>query len=217
MERIIFNNYDFNEEDIINSILEMNEELTREDITTEMICDEWYVQEDFWFEDEFSALIEFFKDKKIICFGSVGRWDGTFKGGEIFESFEDAYYRMTKDCDYVKIYEEDGHLYIQCSHHDGTNNFEIKILTEKGEDYYNNWEYMIFPNDARNEEYIHNQIIKRYSKIPRYCKSMWGQVQNKKVGAEFALTFFLLGIIKYLNINSSLILIFKYLIWQQTI
>ena len=119
-------------------------------------------------------MIEFFKDKKIICFGSVGRWDGTFRGGEIFESFEDAYYRMTKDCDYVKIYEEDNHLYVQCSHHDGTNNFEIKILTEKGEDYYNNWEYMIFPNDARNEEYIHNQIIKRYSKIPRYCKSMWG-------------------------------------------
>ena len=174
MERIIFNNYDFEEEDIINSILEMNEELTREDITTEMIYDEWYDQEKIWFEDEFSSLIEFFKDKKIICFGSVGRWNGTFRGGEIFESFEDAYCRMTKDCDYVKIYEEDGHLYIQCSHHDGTNNFEIKVLTEKGEDYYNNWEYMIFPNDARNEEYIHNQIIKRYSRLPRYCKNMWG-------------------------------------------
>ena len=37
MERIIFSNYDFNKEDIINSILEVNEELTREDITAEMI------------------------------------------------------------------------------------------------------------------------------------------------------------------------------------
>lgn len=173
MERIIFNNYDFNEEEMLNSILEMHEEMTKEDVTLEMIYDEWYDQEEIWFEDEFSDLVKFFDGKKIICFGSVGRWNGTFRGGEIFESFEDAYYRMTKDCDYVKIYEENDHLYIQCSHHDGTNNFEVKVLTDKGEDYYDNWEYMIFPNDARNEEYIHNQIIKRYSRLPRYCKSMW--------------------------------------------
>lgn len=174
MERIIFNNYDFEEEEIIKFILETNEDLTREDVTDNMIYEEWCWQEQVWFEDAFLTLVKFFDGKKIICFGSVGRWNGTFRGGEIFESFEDAYYRMTKDCDYVKIYEEDGHLYVQCSHHDGTNNFEVKVLTDKGEDYYDNWEYMIFPNDARNEEYIHNQIIKRYSRLPRYCKSMWG-------------------------------------------
>ena len=101
MERIIFNNYDFNEEDIINSILEMNEELTREDITTEMIYDEWCFQEQVWFEDVFSELKSFFNNNKVICFGNIGRWNGYFDCGEIFDDFETAFYKMTKDCDYV--------------------------------------------------------------------------------------------------------------------
>ena len=174
MERIIFNNYDFNEEDIINSILEMNEELTREDITTEMIYDEWYDQERFWFEYIYSDLVNFFDGKKIICFGNIGRWNGYFDCGEIFDDFEKAFYKMTKDCEYIKIYEDKNHFYIDCSHHDGNNHYEIKVLTDRGIEYYDNWNYCLWMGDKRSEADVHTQIIKRYSKIPRYCKSMWG-------------------------------------------
>ena len=174
MERIIFNNYDFNEEDIINSILEMNEELTKEDITTEMIYDEWCWQEQVWFEDVFSELKSFFNNNKVICFGNIGRWNGYFDCGKIFDDFETAWYSMTKDCDYVKIYEKNNHFYIDCSHHDGNNHFEVKVLTDKAIEYYDNWNYGCWIGDKRSEADVHTQIIKRYSKMPRYCKSMWG-------------------------------------------
>lgn len=42
------------------------------------------------------------------------------------------FYKAMTDCDYFRIYDENGHMYLTCSHHDGTNHFEIKIVTEKG-------------------------------------------------------------------------------------
>lgn len=171
MTRTIFDNYDFDRKEVIDCILENNEDLTIEDITEEMIYDWWHSDCEIWFDAEYHQLKNYFKDDTIICFGSVERWCGMYEGGRIFDDFEKAFREMTVDCDYIKIYEDNNHLYIKCSHHDGTNYFEIKKLTEKGKEYYDNWCYSW---DNRSEQYIHNQIIKYYSRLPRYCKNVWG-------------------------------------------
>lgn len=120
-------------------------------------------------------LKRFFSDKyKCIIFGTVGRWDGTFAAGTIFDGddFIDTLYKGLKDCGYISITDENGHLYISGTHHDGTVSYEVKILTDKGMKYFENWEYDW--GDKRTEQYVHNQIVKRYSVLPRFAAKVYG-------------------------------------------
>ena len=170
----LFDNYDFDRDEIIESILSYRDDITEDDITDNMIYDEWYSQLEVWFEDIFSDLKKFFDNKQIICFGNIGRWNSYFDAGKIFDDFEKAWYDMTKDCDYIRITDDNGHLYIDCSHHDGNNHFEIKVLTDKGAEYYDNWNYYSWRGDNRTEEQVHTQIIKRYSHLPKFYKNIYG-------------------------------------------
>lgn len=126
--------------------------------------------EDTWkFEKE--KLVEFFSGGTWIIRGVVGRWDGAYPAGTIFTDFMEMYDKATEDCGYVHVYDKNGHLYLQCSHHDGTNLYEIKKLTAKGEEYLANWEY---GTDNRSERYVHDQIMKRYSILPHYAHQVYG-------------------------------------------
>ena len=55
--------------------------------------------------------------------------------------FNVLFVEFFKDCAYVKIWDENGHLYLTCSHHDGTCHFEIKEITDEGYEYYDRWNY----------------------------------------------------------------------------
>ena len=173
MVRELFNNYDMDKEEIIQSILEF-EDIKREDITDRMIYDEWYSQCDIWLEDIYTELCKLFENEKIICFGNVGRWNGYFDAGKIFDNFEKAWSEMLTDCDYAKVTDDNGRLYIDGSHHDGNVHFEVKILTDKGKEYYDRWDYSEWLGDKRTEEDVHKQIIKRYSHCPHAFKRIYG-------------------------------------------
>lgn len=70
----------------------------------------------------------------LLLVGSVQRWDGKYDAGGIIKGF----YRLQdfwRDCDIIKIYEDDDNLKISCTHHDGTNTATIKRITEAGFDY----------------------------------------------------------------------------------
>lgn len=123
-------------------------------------------------EETLVSLKDFDDTNKVILFGSVGLWNGVFRGGRIFNSIEDAIYYALEDCGYWKIYDENGLLNIVCSHHDGTCHFCLKQITDKGCDYLENWEYNF--NDTRSEEEVHEQIIKRYSKNLHFAHRQWG-------------------------------------------
>ena len=133
---------------------------------------EWrYEQDQFDWENEKSMLENFFEGKTVGFFGSVGLWHGVYKAGNIGE-FWDLFHKAITDCDYIKLYDENGHFYLTCTHHDGTCHFEVKEITDKGREYLENWEDNW--NDKRTEEYCHDQIYKRYSKIPRYAQKVFG-------------------------------------------
>ena len=65
-----------------------------------------------------------------------------------------------EDCDYYKIWEEDNILHLKCSHHDGTNYFEIRILANEGLELYENW---LYDDDDTlsdlNEREIHQKLL----------------------------------------------------------
>ena len=174
--RTIYNNYDLSEtypdEDIRENILESGYE--EDEITDEKMWNMRYIYDEFDWECAKDELSRFFLNNgnKWMIFGEVGRWDGVYKAGTLFDTFNDFFYDATKDCDYIHFYDENGHLYLTCSHHDGTCCYEIKEVTDKGVQYLENWEDNW--NDKRTEEYVHTQIFNKYSRIPRFAEKVYG-------------------------------------------
>lgn len=173
-ERVIYDNYDLWEkypDETIDMIARECEWVDEDEEITDEMRMEWRYREDEWdWECEQDYLEKFFKGKTVGFFGEIGLWHGTYKAGNIGD-FWKLYYEAVQDCAYIKIYDENGHLYLTCSHHDGTNHFEIKVLNDDAEDYYDRWSY---GNDNRKEYEVITQIYKRYSKIPRFVEKVYG-------------------------------------------
>lgn len=176
-ERIIYDNYSLWEKYPDKDLKELAKECgwidECEEITDEMLW-HWRYEEDSIDWDAVKEMLDdFFKNIPYIgFFGEVGRWNGVYKAGKIGTDFWELFNKAITDCNYIKIYDENGHMYLTCSHHDGTCHFEIKEITEQGYDYLNNWEYDW--DDNRTEEYVHNQICKRYSRLPHYAQKVFG-------------------------------------------
>ena len=78
----------------------------------------------------------------ILVAGSSSRWDGTSSGVNIYSDFTEATdtsparFRMNNifaDCEFGRIWEEDGSLYMSGYHHDGGVTVEIRQLSNEGE------------------------------------------------------------------------------------
>ena len=122
-----------------------------------------YQQNDQEFED-FRRYMEYLMNGKnqMLAKGSVGRWDGSYEGGKIINTFRELL-DLLKDCDYIKFEDENGHLYVTGSHHDGSIYIEVKELTKKGEEYADNHWY-----DSDRD--VHTKLFNssNYSRLFRY-------------------------------------------------
>ena len=175
---MIYSNYDLYEQLSDEDIREIwldNDTYTEEEI--EELSDEAYWEERYFYDevnwDETKELLErVFSDDELIVFGAVGRWNGVFEGGFVCNGLNEVLDRCTQDCNYIEFYDENGHLFLHCTHHDGSCLFEIKRLTEEGYNYYSNWNYNW--SDKRSESYICEQLAKRYSKLFRIAEKEWG-------------------------------------------
>lgn len=181
-ERIIFDNYDYDYDAIKRDMLEdeFSDYTSIEEISDADVYEEIrFIEEVSW--DYFRSDFEnFINGKTLLATGSVGTWRGRLNGGIFIESLSD-FYKLITDCDYVKIYDKNGHLYIESSHHDGTNYYELKEVTELGMKHYENWRekncYNLFEEQIHSkEEEIHNKIMEtsNYSRLPRYAEKVWG-------------------------------------------
>jgi len=170
-KRTIYDNYNVDEymEEAKQYLIDNDNENPSE----EEIWSECYIIDELNWNDAKWELEKFFDNgSKWILQGFTGRWYGAARGGFLFDNFMDAYNKATKDCDYVHIYDENGHFYIQCSHHDGTNLYEIKEVTEDGIGYLERWEDNW--NDKRSEEYVHDMIMRKYSRLPGFAHKIYG-------------------------------------------
>lgn len=97
--------------------------------------------------------------------GTCGRWDGPAEGGKFINSFAELR-RCISHLDYFKMYEVNGHFYIEGYHHDGHDYYELKKLTRKGYDYASN-------NNFARDRTLHTNIMKHnlFSTLPRFAKS----------------------------------------------
>lgn len=172
---IVYNNYDLWEDYSEEAKNHLEEESDGMEVTKDAIWNEIHFQDGIVWEDENSRLEDFFTGRGyFLAMGIVGRWNGNFSGGQVFDNWQDMFDVLAEDCDYWKIWDEDGHFYIKCSHHDGTNLYEIKRINEKAYNFIDNWSYNW--NDARTEEEIHKIVWESnfLSGLPHYAKSVYG-------------------------------------------
>lgn len=171
-ERIMYDNYNLETmyEDAKENIFENTGE---DNPTDDQIWDEIY-QMDEWNRDDFRTEMEKILDGSVfLAIGTCGRWNGTFPGGFLFETFNELFDRFS-DCQYFKIWDENGHLFLKGSHHDGTDEVEIKRVTERGENYFANWEYNW--GDKRTEREVHWKMFNdsHYTNLINFAHKIWG-------------------------------------------
>lgn len=106
--------------------------------------------------------------------GAIGRWNGTHTGFDIGD-FDDLFSKYTVDCDYFEIYDDDGALYIRCSHHDGTNLFQVLTLTNKGARTFDDWQYSYGKYAKLDDKEIHKLLLNRkLTHVPQVAKKVYG-------------------------------------------
>jgi hypothetical protein len=143
---------------------------TMADIPDEEVYREVQIDEEFDWDDlkvELGHFIEKSEYGLLLC-GEVGRWNGTSSGGCYVNKFDDLY-KFWKDCDYIKIYDERGHLHIKASHHDGNNYAELKELTQKGVEYRDSHRW---DSDREVHEKLWNSNF--FTRLPHYAHKVWG-------------------------------------------
>lgn len=164
--KTIFTNYNYDEymEDAEEKLLNQMEEYEEEGEPSE---DEIYEEAAWLCEDDWCyyvrpGLENYFSSNPCIVTGSVGLWDGRHRGGLVIQDIRD-FDRLITDCDYVElIKDDDGHLNMRASHHDGTNYYEIKRLTDAGYEYYCENNY-ILSREELCETLFNNEM---YSELP---------------------------------------------------
>lgn len=139
-----------------------------EDISDDRMFDEMYFQNQMeWdcFEADIKPMFE--KDTYLLT-GYFGGWRGSREGGTFIRSFNDLL-SCIEHLDYIRIYDKNGHLYIHGSHHDGNDDYELKMLTDKGYEYA---ESKSFDRD----EWLHKAIknCNFYSTLPYFARKVYG-------------------------------------------
>ena len=171
-QRIIYDNYDILEKYEEEARYNLNERDIKDPSDDEIYNECWELNQWEWEEEEQRLEDVFNGSDKFLAVGTCGRWDGNFAGGFIFSTLNELMSHF-KDCDYKKIWDENGHFYMKGSHHDGTDSVEIKRLTDKGCSYYENWEY---GSDNRTERQVHEKLFNNshYSNLINYMHNAYG-------------------------------------------
>ena len=171
MKHTLYSNYYgwIDEEDLGMNILDCERADSEDDITDEMLWDEMRFLEEMYWYDISDELKRFFnKGNAWLLTGNIGRWDGNYRGGYIFNTFEE-FCKCLEDCDYVEITDNKGHLEIKCSHHDGTNFYEVKRVSDFGCEWYNNhWDMC--------EEELHTKMWNNnfMTSLPHFARDVYG-------------------------------------------
>ena len=143
---------------------------TEDDVPDDRVTDEVDTQSEWNWDDFKVEFGRFLGDSNngFLLVGTCGLWNGTYDGGCYVNKFDDLY-KFWEGCDYIKVYDEGGHLYVKASHHDGTNYAELKELTCKGNSYADNhyWD-----SDRDVHKVLWNSNF--YTRLPHYAHRVWG-------------------------------------------
>lgn len=124
-EIIFYKSNTISENDAIENLLVNNEDLTKDDITQEMIDNEINWLEEVQYNDLRDNLSIILFSENLICIADLGLWHGRRsgykdlgnKGSDVLKVFSG---------DYIKLYSNGYDLCGEDSHHDGTNYYTFR-------------------------------------------------------------------------------------------
>lgn len=170
--RTIYSNYNLS--NYFDETKEFLIEETAKEPSDVDIWEEIFHQDQNDWENTKEYLFSFFHGGTWILHGVAERWDGKYRAGTVFTDVIETFRIANIDCDFIHIYDINGHFYLKCSHHDGTNLYEIKKLTDRGIRYFENWEESDITTDLRSKEHIYNKLMDRYSILPHFAHKVFG-------------------------------------------
>ena len=151
--------YDFSE--VKNGLIEVLERQVTDDEVYEHIS--MYIEEDYIGA---TAYLDEINDYWL-CDFSIRLWNGTRERQLITDNIVNFITKFGTDCEYMRIVIEDDVLKIECSHHDGTNYAECRLLTNDGMDILRKFEEDCCDQDAEEQiESIFEELLKHTKKIP---------------------------------------------------
>lgn len=173
MKHTLYSNYYgwIDEEDLKMSILDSERADNEEEITDDMIWNEMHFLEEMYWDDFSYELKNFFdKGSAWLLVGTLGLWYGKCRGGYIFNTY-DEFLDCLKDCGYWEVIDDNGHLYVNGSHHDGTNCYEIKRVSDFGYEWYNNHGCYIYDEEKVHTKMWNNNFM---TSLPHFARDVYG-------------------------------------------
>lgn len=141
-----------------------------DEATDDMIYNEMHFLEEMYWNDISYELKHFFdKGSAWLLTGSIGRWDGNYRGGYIFNTFEE-FCKCLEDCAYIEITDNKGHFEVKCSHHDGTNFYEVKRVSDFGYEWYNNHSWDMYEEELHTKMWNNNFM----TSLPHFARDVYG-------------------------------------------
>ena len=110
-----------------------------------------------------------------VAMGSAGRWYGTRAAGEMIADMDELIRKMISKYPDVKIEDVNGEMYIELSHHDGADCFTLRMITKKGQDWYDENYYEL--SDWELIDGLFN--IPGYSEPPFIADRAFGPLPSK--------------------------------------
>lgn len=107
------------------------EEMELDEVSEEMVNDYLEQDEQLQWEDLKQVLREMFAKEECLIKGTCGRWNGEVKRGRVLSTLEQLL-DFLKHLEHVEFIDNRGHLIIKGYHHDGCDEYELKVLTKKG-------------------------------------------------------------------------------------
>ena len=184
VKRTIYDHWDIFDDGVQEEAKQSLIDNGNEDPSDSEIWDEVYRYDEFnWDEEKYNLKEVFDNGNKFLAVGTCGLWHGNYDDGFMFDSF-DQLMENFRDCN-LKLWDENGHFFIEGSHHDGTHLVEIKQLTQKGEQYYDNWNWGP-SSDTRREFDVYKKLFtdSHYSHLIHYMHRTYDcpKVQYVKKG-----------------------------------
>ena len=169
-----YSKYDEAEQAVYESFRESQERTSVNDVPNDMVWDEISLQNEAeweYFSDAFKRLLE---KHTFLVTGTCGRWNGPCEGGNFITDWND-FRSFIKHLDTLKIYEQNGHLYIEGYHHDGHDLYELKRLTDKGTEYADKH---CFAHDRALHHSIMNSNF--FSTLPHFADFIYGKAHETR-------------------------------------
>lgn len=104
---------------------------------------------------------EYFNTNNFVVKANLERWNGRFDSSKIMTGGWNDFLKLIK-YDIVEIVDNNGHLEIVGTHHDGRDYLEIRELTRKGDEYANGYHYD--KSETEDAQAVWNNF---HSRLPR--------------------------------------------------